>query len=287
MHNPLVAAQFIARDQERRINSPAANKGNMKDFLLNEKYTELLKQNGVADARSLCQLAGTDVKKKVAERGTEKILLKSAGGEFETYLKRYRPLPLFEILKNLFSLKPVFFDGAFHEWKALTAFAECGIPAPEPVAAAKFADETCVLSAGIRNYVRASELFGSFSRADFPRKKRIIAKIAKLAATMHRSNFAHQDLYLLHFFVVSSENDKVYLIDLQRVIMSEKLSKRWIAKDLGQLLFSSEGLCSRTDVMRFWLGYAKIIPRFKKDRAFIRRILRKAETIRTRHRKKS
>jgi heptose I phosphotransferase len=255
-------------------------------FLLNEKYTKILTANGVINAELLWKLNGNSVKKTIKERRTEKIILKDNGREIETYLKKYRPISVMEAAKNIVCFKPVFLDGAIHEWEALVRFADAGIPAPEPVAASKFRGQTCVMTLGIENYIRASDLFASFSEKDFSKKKRLIAKIADIVARMHAANFFHQDLYLLHFFVSQNQNDKVYLIDLQRVIISSCLSSRWLVKDLAQLLFSSRDLCSDRDIKRFWIRYTKLFRiSLKKDKKFIARILRKAERIKERDKK--
>jgi hypothetical protein len=55
---------------------------------------------------------------------------------------------------------------------------------------------------------------------------------------MHAAGLAHQDFYLVHFFVKPTEDDALYLIDLQRVIIQKPLPTRWIIKDLAQMLFS-------------------------------------------------
>jgi heptose I phosphotransferase len=257
-----------------------------EQLLLNEKYAKILAANGIINAESLWKLKGESVKKKIEERRTEKIILEDNGREIEMYLKKYRPISLMEAVKNIVCFKPVFLDGAIHEWKALTGFARAGIPTPEQIVAAEFSGQTCVMTLGIKDYIRASDLFASFSEKDFSRKKRLIAKIADIVARMHAANFAHQDLYLLHFFVCPNENDKVHIIDLQRVIISSRLSSRWLVKDLAQLLFSARDLCSEWDIARFWIRYTALFRMsLKKDKKFIARILWKAEKIKKRDKK--
>ncbi|HPN85016.1 MAG TPA: lipopolysaccharide kinase InaA family protein [Victivallales bacterium] len=230
----------------------------MDVFVAEEKFKNILSANGISDASSLWNLSGEEAKKKTSARGTEKILLDCEGTRKSFYLKRYNPIPLREILKNAISFKPLFLDGALHEMEALKIFERKGLPAPKPVAAAKFPDgRTCVLTLGINNYVRASEFLSGEYNAGISRRRAVIAKIAKIAGLMHLNNLAHQDLYLLHFFVVPSENDNVYLIDLQRLIVSKKLSERWIVKDLAQLLFSSQGILSNAEILRLWILYGK------------------------------
>ncbi len=248
-------------------------------LLVNSRFRGILEHNDLLDAESLWKVRSEPVKKKLRERGTERAMLADPGGgrPLEMFIKRYSPLPLKEYFKSALSLKPLFSDGAFHEWEAILSFHEKGIPTMEPVAVAKCADGTCLLTLGITNYRRASDLFPGFGAGDMTRRRRLVCEIARLAGAMHSANFAHQDFYLVHIFVKEDEGDKPYIIDLQRAIIREKLSSRWRVKDLAQLLFSAADFASRADIMRFWKTYCKLAGNeFFRDQKLIRRIIAKA-----------
>jgi hypothetical protein len=135
-----------------------------------------------------------------------------------------------------------------------------------PLAAARLGDRTCNLTMGITDYVRASDFFSLQAQVDTSRKQRIIKNIADLAGIMHAKGLAHQDFYLVHIFIRPDENDAVYLIDLQRTIMQEKLSLRWRIKDLGQITFATEPFFSSEETALFRDIIWHITPIFKQIR---------------------
>ncbi len=69
---------------------------------------------------------------------------------------------------------------------------------------------------------------------------RIIEPVARLAARLHAAGLHHRDLYLCHFFVSETDPGDLRLIDAARVRRLPRwpLGRRWIIKDLAQLVFS-------------------------------------------------
>lgn len=250
-------------------------------LLVNAAYAPLLSENGIATAEDLWRLTGESVKKVLKERGTERVFLRSMEADkelVEAYLKRYRPTPLGERIKAAFSLKFKTYD-AFHEWRAMERMHLADVPTVVPIAAGKTSEGTCSLTLGIRNYQRASTLFEGFESTDWPRKRALIQRIAELAGRLHAAGLAHQDFYLVHVFVVGTDESEVFLIDPQRVVIGPPLPERWIVKDLGQLLFSAQNHVSNTDLVRFWRIYARRAGREFRDRNLIDTVLAKAERI--------
>ncbi len=257
-------------------------------LVVNSEYAELLRCNGINAADKLWSLHGTTVKKVLKERGTERLMLTSIdySGMIETFIKRFTFPPLKEKLKAALSMKFKTFN-ALDEWNAIVSFHKHELPTMTPLAAARIGSKTCVLTLGINEYVRASELFENFTEADLARKRALIEKIARLAGGMHAVNMAHQDFYLVHMFVREEEDDKVYLIDLQRVMIQRKLSVRWRVKDLAQLYFSARPFVSQTDILRFWKIYTGMCGvELYEDSKLIVKIFRKAEKIRLHTEKK-
>ena len=255
---------------------------------INSDFVKLLEYNGVNTAAELWNLEGEAVKKILKERGTERVILKSPdGGTVETYIKRYSRVPLKEKIKQAFSLKFYTFD-AFHEWRALHAFHRLGLNTMIPIAVADAGNgKSCNLTLGITDYIKAAELFKNFTPADRSRKLALIKQAAILAGRMHAAGFAHQDFYLVHMFVRPEENDKIYLIDLQRLIMQKKLSRRWRVKDLGQLLFSARPEATAMDVKRFWKYYCDFAGKaLYRNKSLIGSIVSKADKITARDARK-
>lgn len=264
-------------------------------LLVNSAYIPLLRENGIETLDDLWNLEGESVKKKLVERGTERVILKLDEKPTETYVKRYLPLPFKEYFKAITSFRPFFPSGAIHEWNSIIAFHAAGIPTMEPIAAGRHADgRTILLSLGIRDYTRASELLPELrgkERKD--ERRRLILKIAELAGAMHAAKFAHQDFYLVHLFVKRDSSDsstseengafQVLPIDLQRIIMGARFSRRWRVKDLGQLLFSAMDATTSSDRLTFWKRYTEIAgEKLRGDKKLIAAINRKAAAIRSR-----
>jgi hypothetical protein len=255
---------------------------------LNANFAELLRGNGLTTAQALWDLPGESVKKYLRERGTERSVLRGADGRpVEVFVKRFLPLPAKEYLKGWLGGKPVFADGAIHEWEAILAFHREGLATMVPIAAAALADgRTCCLTLGLGEHVRASDLLPRLAAAGVsarPRRLALIQAIAGLVGGMHAARLAHQDCYLVHLFVKEAEADAVYLMDLQRTIFPRSFRRRWQVKDLGQLLFSVRGALSRTDLLRFWQAYAaRVDAALYRDRSFRHAVAAKAVAIRRR-----
>ena len=99
-------------------------------------------------------------------------------------------------------------------------------------------------------------------------KRRLIEEMARIAATLHAARLFHKDLYLCHFFLdmrglePGDSPPRVVLIDLHR-LASSRFGSAWLRwKDLGQLLYSTEGVdgIDDRDRYRFWRSYLRRCP---------------------------
>ncbi|HBC87419.1 MAG TPA: hypothetical protein DCZ94_10730 [Lentisphaeria bacterium] len=251
-------------------------------LLVNEEFSELLASNGIDSFERLWNISGEPVKNVLKTRGTAKVMLKSDGGRgrIETYIKRFRPESIKEKLKNIVSFRPNRYPGALNEWNAIIEFHRNDLPTMLPVACGIEGGNSCILTLGISDYRRASELFAEFAGKERSRRRKLIRRIAELAGGMHSARLAHQDFYLVHMFVREKEGDKAYLIDLQRVVFGNDFSERWRVKDLAQLLYSAGKTVSMTDKLYFWKIYTGIAgARLFRDKALIKKIFRKASAI--------
>ncbi len=258
-------------------------------LVINQAFWDVLKLNGLESASALWSIRGEDVKKQLTIRGTERVFLESPdGSKIEAYLKRYRPLPWREYFKNIVSHRPFFPKGAEHEWDAIRAFLAAGIPTMQPIAVASM-DDGCgaLLTLGITEYRRASDLLAEW-QIDSRGKERteLVEKIAELAGKMHSAEFAHQDFYLVHLFVV--EGPTVMPIDLQRVVFNDQFSKRWRTKDLGQLLYSARKSTTTQERRVFWETYVKSSGMtWKQADELLQAVKRKADAIERRSKRKA
>jgi heptose I phosphotransferase len=84
-----------------------------------------------------------------------------------------------------------------------------------------------------------------------------------ITLALHRRRYFHKDLYLCHFYIPEEDtgrlpdwHGRVWLIDLHRLAHHPWSSWWWRAKDLAQLLYSSDvpGVTER-DRLWFWHLY--------------------------------
>ncbi|UDQ98237.1 lipopolysaccharide kinase InaA family protein [Lentisphaerota bacterium WC36G] len=271
-------------------------------LIVNRHFQRCLEFNNIKTADDLFGLEGVIVKKILAERGTERVMLKNYKDngvtEVEMYLKRYASTPLKERFKGIVSFKKTNFN-AYDEWNSIMAFHEHNLPTMKPVALASDGKNCCILTLGITEYRKASIIFEELQEQEKnaqnemelekirQKKSTLISQIADYVGRMHAAGMAHQDLYLVHFFVKEHENMQPYLIDLQRCLVRKKVAWRWRVKDLGQLLFASNKFLSNSDKVFFWEIYTALAGyKFFKNRRLINAIRRKANRILEREQRK-
>jgi heptose I phosphotransferase len=146
--------------------------------------------------------------------------------------------------------------GARNEWNAILEFHEANLATMTPVAIGESGSNSFLITEAIENCTKLSELKAN-REAGQPlsdeQRSRIIRDIAKIARAMHAAGLHHQDFYLGHLLFSPSENGKIYVIDLGRVLKRTKLARRWIVKDLAQLDYSASA--SAQDRLRFLREY--------------------------------
>lgn len=213
---------------------------------------------------SLHEKQGRSIGRRVFEDGS---------GRLSVYLKRHYKLSRFRgLLATLFPDRA--WSPGLQEWQNLLWAAAQGLPVPRPVAAG----QTIGPWGRLQGFLAVEELHGmrplheavplAASRlppAAFAGWKRgLTAELARLARELHRRKFFHKDLYFCHFYVPESFTraapadwtNRVVMIDLHRLARHSLTAPWWVAKDLAQLLFSSDvpGVTAR-DRVRFWKLY--------------------------------
>ncbi|HEW78924.1 MAG TPA: lipopolysaccharide heptosyltransferase II [Phycisphaerales bacterium] len=109
-------------------------------------------------------------------------------------------------------------------------------------------------------------------------RRNFIARSAAFVKKFHQTNYCHRDLYFSHIFY--SNSGKFYLIDLSRVFKPTVFTERFRIKDITQVYYSAPGrYFSKTDRLRFYLGYAGHNKLSRKDKGFIRKVKRKAKRM--------
>jgi heptose I phosphotransferase len=191
------------------------------------------------------------------------------------YLKRHFQLPRWRgLLTALFPwlrLSP-----GWAEHHNLRIASDLGIPTPRVVAAGEFLRpgghlQSVLAVEELTGMIALHEAIPLASRRLPPAaiakwKRGLVLEIASLTRLMHERSWFHKDLYLCHFFIADADTvripetwtGRVTMIDFHRLGRHPLTSPWWTAKDLGQLLYSSDvdGVTAR-DRLRFWRVYAK------------------------------
>lgn len=220
-------------------------------------------------------LEATDRHHAKQGRSTARVVFHRPSGPLAVYLKRHYKLPWKARLAALIHPSGAHSPAAA-EFRHLSRAAALGVTVPSVVAAG----ERVGPWGRLQSFLMIAELTGSdelnvalprlkaaLDPSAFERLKRgLVREMAETAATLHRARVFHKDLYLCHFFLDESRlNDpgrRLALIDLHRLGEHRVLPDRWRWKDLGQLLYSTEGVdgVSPRDVSRFWVHYRRSVP---------------------------
>ncbi|MDB5387039.1 MAG: lipopolysaccharide kinase [Planctomycetaceae bacterium] len=254
---------------------------------VNQDFAELLRTHGLTTFESLMRYDGGEVAKHfIAERPTTRIVLQSNTGPVTLYLKRHAPAKLKEYLKPLIRLRwPRL--GARPEWDAILRFQQLGIPTMTPVAIGQQGRESLLLTRAIEGCEKLSDWMSRVPRQlPQPELRSLREKIRELAETackMHAAGLHHQDFYAGHILLPDDPRRGIHILDLGRVRQCRRLATLWVVKDLAQLHYSSWWF-TNTDRLRFLKWYLGRPLRLQ-DRSLIRKIIRKASSIR-RHSKK-
>ena len=156
---------------------------------------------------------------------------------------------------------------ALYDFDASLALSQIGIPVARPLA---WGGERHWLG-GQRSFVMLEELpqADSLERLlpeweknksryhTLRNKKGLIEQIARQVRHMHDSGLFHRDLYLAHLFLSKDRlgQERICLIDLQRVFRPRFCRRRWQVKDLAQLMYSSLPFVNKSDKLRFLQSY--------------------------------
>jgi heptose I phosphotransferase len=211
------------------------------------------------------------------------------------YLKRHYRLPWFDRLRALVWPSGDWSAGRM-EHRRLEIARRLEVPVPRVAAVAEFIGPGLRLQSALAVEELTSMLalheavplaHARLSPSDFARWKRgLSVELVRLCRLMHDHGWFHKDLYFCHFYVPEADTlrvptdwlGRVHMIDFHRLARHRLTAPWWLAKDLGQLLYSSDvaGVTDR-DRLRFWSLYAK-------DRAGLRlRLVRHVVEMRARN----
>lgn len=240
------------------------------------RYKDLLNSNGFAGLSDFIFAPIENSFRDVSERLTVGLDLNKDTQKNRVYLKRH-----WTDAKSQ-SAKP--HKEALSEWDNIYNLEKAGLPVPHAMAVGYgFIDGHSV------GFVMMKEVPGTqadhfirdnYENLSVTEKRSLTLKMAELAAKFHTLGYNHRDFYLCHTFISHENNDFILnLIDLQRVQKRRVFRQRWIVKDLSQLAYSSLGLVSQSDRLRFYLKYSGNATLSAADKRFIGLIQKKVSRM--------
>ena len=249
----------------------------------------ILAHNGLTDLEAVFRLeTGVRLDKEGLEswRQRWRLVLRDEKGQPRTvYLKRFQ-FPPWRRQWQRWGEGHGVLSTAGVEWSNARWLAQAGVAAVEAIAFG----QDMVGPWERRSFVMTREVAGeSLERwlpvhlppiegeTDLPRRRRLLEKVADLAAGLHAAGFVHRDLYLSHIFI---EGDGLRLIDLQRVFWPRWRRRRWVIKDLAALHFSTPAdRVRRWERLRFLVRYVRGCGAFGSARTLARMIEAKARRM--------
>lgn len=260
-----------------------------EDLVMNGDYTALLAQHGLDKFETMMfHNEGILLKNQKGKRIFQ-LRLKWNGTPEVFYLKCHR-LPLTQTQRLLHLAGRRILTEGRKEWEYILKFHDRLLPTVTPVAMGERLlpdgiQESFLLTRGLNEYEPLESLvpkhFVPPLDPELIREKRaLIQAVGGLTASMHWHGFYHRDFYSVHLMLrkdgVASSPD-IVLIDLQRVLTSPWLRRRWKVKDIASIHFSArEWGLTRTDKLRFLAAYHPLAAR---DRSLMKAIIHKTEFI--------
>jgi Lipopolysaccharide kinase (Kdo/WaaP) family len=200
-------------------------------------------------------------------------LASADGRQLVVYLKRHFVLPRKHgILATLFPRRP--WSPGLQEWEHLKWAEEHGLPVPRAMAAGELIGrhgrlQSFIVVAELTDMLPLHEAVPlaeqSLDAATFQQwKQKLSDELVRLSIGFHDRSVFHKDWYFCHFYIDRADTGRipptwagrVHVIDLHRMA-HHRLTGLWRkAKDLAQLLYSSD-VPGVTDEDRrgFWIRY--------------------------------
>ena len=244
-------------------------------------FLDRLRAAGLDSAEALLAPDLGETLRSLPDRDNVRLDLTANGESWRLFLKRHR------------GGKPRRETPAAEEAATATRLAADGVPTLETVAVSERTEpngtvSSAFVSEDLTGYRQLDELipdrFAEAPPGD-PRLDALVSELGRVAKRFHALGLRHRDFYTCHFFGKEEPGGgwSVRLIDLQRVFEPGRLtSRRYLTKDLGQLLYSRPPTvgCRGTGVfLRAYLGG----PALARERRLLAAAKRKADRLRAKH----
>ena len=259
-----------------------------QSFFIDRNYVKAFENLGLTCFDALfCFNSGKDPGGSSLPHYRNRLEFKTSDPDKTLYLKRYNHPDTLTQIKNWFwhNARKSMMSFDLDPTKDLMT---AGIKTPKTVSYGEqwgvfFEKRSFIITEGLPNAEpleqKLPDCFKDISKTENLRKQRnFIDRLGQFAKKFHATGYRHRDFYLAHIFY--SDDGTFYLIDLHRAFKPRILAERFRVKDISQLYYSAPGSAfSRTDRLRFYKSYAGKRPLDRCDKAFIRKVVRKANRI--------
>ncbi len=203
------------------------------------------------------------------------------------FLKRYDRPPILVQIKNWLQHHSRRSCGSC-DFEPAEKLAAAGINTPKTVAYGQqwgwlFEKRSFIITEGIPDAEsierRLPDCFNKLATAENLKLRRnFISQLAGFVKRFHETGYRHRDLYFSHIFY--GANGGFYLIDLARAFKPKLFVERFRLKDIAQICYSAPArYFSRTDRLRFYLGYKASGKLTAKDKVFISKVIKKTRRM--------
>lgn len=254
----------------------------------NREFIPLLRANGLDSFEKVMSFPGGQVFRDFPGRRTVRLELKNPfGADQAVFLKRYGADYLSMLGRLLRVIRwPTAEDEAFREWKMIQEVGALGISTATPIACG----QSTLNGAPMSSYLMTAEIPAAVEGPTYAAglnwrdRREFLLRVAEMARHFHKAGLVHKDYYLGHVLVSpTSAAPGLFLVDLQRVTRPCCFRKRWFAKDLGALAYSSLNAgATRSDLMRCYLAYAGTTRLSNANKQLLRIVQRRVVRLQTR-----
>jgi len=182
------------------------------------------------------------------------------------FIKMHFGVGWFEIIENLLRFRlPVL--GAENEYQAIRKCRQLSI---DTMTIAAYGSKglnpakrkSFIITDDLENTISLEDFCANWKnkKPEFSLKFQLIKKIAHISQTLHSNGINHRDYYICHFLLdisygreqLDTHKLRLFLIDLHRSQLRNKVPERWLIKDLASLYYSVMDLgLNRHDLFRF------------------------------------
>lgn len=203
------------------------------------------------------------------------------------FLKRYDSPPILVQLKNWLTARRWTSCGLL-DFEPITKLTTAGINTPKVISYGEkwgmfFEKRSFIITEKIPDADSLERKLPDYFNDDsaienLKLRRNFIAKLAAFIKKFHQTKYRHRDLYFSHIFY--GDNGRFHLIDLTRTFKPTLFYERFRIKDIAQLNYSAPGkYFSKTDRLRFYLGYTGKDKLTHKDKTFIRKVINKTRRM--------